>query len=34
LGMSRRDIIRLLVLENGVIAASSIATGILAGSVF
>ncbi|WP_043931045.1 FtsX-like permease family protein [Bacillus sp. EB01] len=34
LGMSKRDIMRLLILENGVIAASSIATGILAGSVF
>ncbi|OCA87759.1 hypothetical protein A8F94_07885 [Bacillus sp. FJAT-27225] len=34
LGMAKRDIMRLLVLENGVIATSSIATGMLAGTVF
>ncbi|CEG28657.1 FtsX-like permease family protein [Bacillus sp. B-jedd] len=34
LGMSRSDITRLLVLENGVIAAASIVTGLLAGAIF
>lgn len=34
LGMSNRDIVRLLLVENGVIAAASIASGLLAGTVF
>ncbi|CAM3806822.1 FtsX-like permease family protein [Mesobacillus thioparans] len=34
LGMSRRDISKLLVLENGIIALASILSGILAGAVF
>ncbi len=34
LGLSRRDISKLLVLENGVIAIASIFSGILAGAVF
>ncbi|WP_223702139.1 FtsX-like permease family protein [Sutcliffiella deserti] len=34
LGMSNRDIVKLLLIENGVMAAASIATGILAGTVF
>jgi ABC-type antimicrobial peptide transport system permease subunit len=34
LGMSQRDITRLLVLENGVIAVASIVSGLLAGTVF
>ncbi|SEN01445.1 FtsX-like permease family protein [Mesobacillus persicus] len=34
LGMSQRDITRLLVLENGVIAVASIGSGFLAGAVF
>ncbi|NKE04136.1 ABC transporter permease [Mesobacillus selenatarsenatis] len=34
LGMSKRDIAKLLILENGVIAILSILTGILAGAIF
>ncbi|WP_417898159.1 FtsX-like permease family protein [Bacillus haimaensis] len=34
LGMSNRDIVRLLLVENGVIAAASIVSGLLAGTVF
>lgn len=34
LGMSHRDITRLLVFENGVIAVASIVSGLLAGAVF
>ncbi|MBT2679379.1 ABC transporter permease [Bacillus sp. ISL-35] len=34
LGMARRDISKLLVLENGVIAIASVFSGILAGAVF
>ncbi|MBS8263976.1 ABC transporter permease [Mesobacillus boroniphilus] len=34
LGMARRDLIKLLVLENGVIATLSILSGLLAGAVF
>jgi len=34
LGMSKRDISKLLLIENGVIAFSSILTGLLAGSIF
>jgi ABC-type antimicrobial peptide transport system permease subunit len=34
LGMSRRDLSRLLLLENGVIAFASIVTGLLAGAIF
>jgi ABC-type antimicrobial peptide transport system permease subunit len=34
LGMARRDISKMLVLENGVIALTSILSGILAGAVF
>lgn len=34
LGMSNRDIVRLLLVENGVIAAASIVSGLVAGTVF
>lgn len=34
LGMSNRDIVRLLLVENGVIAAASLASGLLTGTVF
>jgi ABC-type antimicrobial peptide transport system permease subunit len=34
LGMSNRDIVRLLVVENGMIAAVSIVSGLLAGTIF
>lgn len=34
LGMSQRDLSKLLVLENGVIAISSIGSGLLAGAIF